>query len=63
MTILNLKKIATAKNKLFLTNFPIKDIAYEVGYNDPLYFTRVFKKYSGVSPKDFRKQLKNNRLV
>jgi len=63
VTILNLKRIAAAKNKLFLTNFPIKDIAYEVGYNDPLYFTRVFKKYSGVSPKDFRKQLKNNRLV
>ena len=63
INILNLKRIATAKNKLFLTNFPIKNIAYEVGYNDPLYFTRVFKKYTGISPKDFRKQLKNNRLV
>ncbi|WP_027391464.1 helix-turn-helix domain-containing protein [Aquimarina latercula] len=63
VTIINLKRIATAKNKLFLTNNSIKDIAYEVGFNDPLYFTRVFKKYSGVSPKEFRKQLKDNRLV
>ncbi len=63
ITIVNLKKIAAAKNQLFLTNYPIKDIAYELGYNDPLYFTRVFKKYAGVSPNDFRKQLKNNRLI
>ena len=63
VTILNLKKIAIAKNKLFLTNTPIKDIAYQIGFNDPLYFSRVFKKHCGVSPKEFREQLKNNRLV
>ena len=63
ITILNLKRIANAKNKLFLTNVPIKEIAFKVGYNDPFYFSRVFKKYSGVSPKEFRNQLKNNRLI
>jgi len=63
VTILTLKRIASAKNKLFLTNMPIKVIAYEVGYKDPLYFSRVFKKYCGISPKEFRIQLKNNRLI
>ncbi|WP_298515853.1 AraC family transcriptional regulator [uncultured Kordia sp.] len=63
VTLLNLKRIASAKNKLFLTNNSIKDIAYEVGYNDPLYFSRVFKKHTNISPKEFRKQLKNNRLI
>ena len=63
VTIMNLKKIAVAKNKLFLSNDSIKSIAYEVGYNDPLYFTRVFKKYCGVSPGAFRKQLRDTRLV
>lgn len=63
ITVLNLKRIASAKNTLFLTNSPIKDIAYDVGYNDPLYFTRVFKKYTGISPKGFRNQLQNNRLL
>ncbi|MGH1385859.1 helix-turn-helix domain-containing protein [Kordia sp.] len=63
VTLLNLKRIASAKNKLFLTNVSIKDIAYEVGYNDPLYFSRVFKKHTNISPKEFRKQLKNNRLI
>ena len=63
ITILNLKRVASAKNKLFLSNAPIKDIAYQVGYNDPLYFSRVFRKYTAVSPKEFRKQLKHNRLI
>lgn len=63
ITLLNLKRIASAKNKLFLTNLPIKVIAYEEGYSDPLYFSRVFKKYCGISPKEFRIQLQNNRLI
>lgn len=63
VTILTLKKVATAKNKLFLTNLSIKDIAYAIGFNDPLYFSRVFRKYCGVSPKEFRTQLKTNRLI
>lgn len=63
VTLLNLKRIANAKNKLFLTNISIKDIAYQVGFNDPLYFSRVFKKHTNISPKEFRKQLKNNRLI
>ncbi len=63
VTILHLKKIALAKNKLFLTNTPIKEIAFQIGFNDPLYFSRIFKKYCEVSPKEFRKQLKTNRLI
>jgi len=63
ITVLNLKKIAVAKNELYITNAPIKTVAYKTGFNDPLYFTRVFKKHCGVSPKEFRNQLKNTRLT
>ncbi|MEM8887038.1 MAG: AraC family transcriptional regulator [Bacteroidota bacterium] len=63
INILNLKRVAAAKNRLFLSNLPVKEIAYEVGYNDPLYFSRVFRKHSGISPSEFRKQLKSNRLT
>jgi len=34
-----------------------ENIAYAVGYSDPLYFSRVFKKYTGVSPKVFREKI------
>jgi two-component system response regulator YesN len=32
----------------------IKEIAYQVGYRDANYFSRVFKKTIGMSPKDYR---------
>jgi len=63
ITLLNLKRIAVAKNKLFLTNIPIKEVAYEIGYQDPLYFSRVFKKHCSISPREFRRQLQQHRLL
>ena len=35
-------------------NGSLKDIALEIGYNDPLYFSRIFKKYIGVYPSEYR---------
>lgn len=40
----------------------IKDIAAHVGYVDSLYFSKVFRKYTGKSPKQYRKQNKNKAL-
>ena len=31
----------------------VKEVAEEVGYSDPFYFSKVFKKYTGLSPKEF----------
>jgi AraC-like DNA-binding protein len=35
---------------------PVTEIAQAAGYDDPLYFSRVFKKYFGVPPSDYRKR-------
>lgn len=35
-------------------NLPINEVSYYCGYNDPNYFSRIFKKYYGVSPGAFR---------
>lgn len=34
----------------------LKEICYEVGYKDPNYFSRVFKKAEGITPSEFRHQ-------
>jgi AraC family transcriptional activator of pobA len=44
-----------AKRVLLYTNMTISETAYYLGYDDPAYFTRVFTKSCGVSPKNFRK--------
>ena len=51
----NVQKINKAKELLTLTNMNIGEIAYAVGFNDPLYFSRIFKKSESVPPSEFRK--------
>jgi AraC family transcriptional regulator, transcriptional activator of pobA len=43
-----------AKWELLHTLRPVKEIAREVGYDDELYFSRVFKKATGHAPTEFR---------
>ena len=35
----------------------IKEIAYSIGYRDEFYFTRMFRKYYGEAPREYRKKL------
>lgn len=46
-------RIDYACNLLMDGALSISEIAYKVGYNDPLYFSRVFRKMMGVSPSKF----------
>ena len=54
ITSLRLQK---AEALLKTNKFNISEISFECGYNDPKYFGRSFKKYYGVSPKEFKAQL------
>jgi two-component system response regulator YesN len=48
-------RLERAKELLRTTAAKASEIAYMVGYNDPHYFSYVFKKNVGASPSDFRK--------
>lgn len=50
------QRIQFACHLLRLSNTPVKQIAAQVGFEDPLYFSRVFRKYTGISPKLFRER-------
>ncbi len=50
-------KLRTAQILLQQTDFPIALIARILGFHDPLYFSRWFRKVSGFSPSDFRRLL------
>lgn len=51
-------KLTTAARKLLVSNENISDIAYELGYEDPNYFIREFKKAFGYTPKQYRQVAK-----
>ena len=48
------KRLLESKKEIAFTDKSIKEIAYDYGYKDPAYFTRVFKVNTGVTPNDFR---------
>ena len=58
MDYLVTKRIDEAKILLADGSLKIKDIASGVGYEDSLYFSKVFKKFTGVSPKEYVKSNK-----
>lgn len=47
--------IIEAKNYLLNSSYSISEIAYLLNYKDPAYFSRVFRKATGVSPSEFQK--------
>ena len=46
--------IIEAKRELYLTNKSVKEVAYELGYDDEYYFSRFFKKNVNISPQAYR---------
>ena len=37
-------------------SYSAKEVSAQLGYNDPLYFSRIFKKVIGLSPSEYRRQ-------
>lgn len=51
---LNRMRIEESKCLLSATDFPIVDIAMAMGYSDQSYFSKTFKRYTGISPREYR---------
>lgn len=46
--------VLEAKRLLNFTDKPITEVGFDLGYEDPAYFSRFFKKHTGLSPTDFK---------
>lgn len=51
---INLFRVSKAKELLKYTSLSIKEITYEVGFENPYYFCRFFKKIENMTPSEFR---------
>lgn len=58
--IITLKLIAEAKRRLTANDNDISVIAYDLGFQYPQHFTRLFKRITGKSPSEFRNELLSN---
>ena len=59
---LRILKIDAAKELLNSTDMTISQIAYSLGFSDPLYFSRVFSAKENLSPKSYRQQKLSKKL-
>ena len=47
-------RLALARTLLHDHGIPISEVSYRLGFEDPAYFSRFFRKLVGMSPTDFR---------
>ena len=50
-----------AKRLLFYTDKTVKEIAYDLGYDDPAYFNRLFTHKTGTTPANFKKNYSSGK--
>ncbi len=55
-------RLQKAKELLEATNFSISEIAYQVGFKSPVYFSQVFKETFGDSPRKLRKMSEKDNI-
>ena len=56
LSFINDRLLSEAKSLIKHTNFDIAEIAYQLDFSDPANFGKFFKKYSGLTPLEFRKK-------
>jgi AraC-like DNA-binding protein len=59
LELIHLYVISEAKNMLVGGSRSISEIAYQLGFENPPYFARLFKKEVGMSPKEYKNQRLN----
>jgi len=59
--LINNTKLDYAAKLLSVTNRPINELAYELGFSGPSYFSKIFRLKFNMSPREYRVSIKNKR--
>lgn len=62
MDYLHMRKMRKTKEYLCFTEESIADIGFRLGYNESSYFCKVFKKYEGITCKQYRDIVRNEKI-
>lgn len=57
------KRLEKVRNELLHTEKSVIEIAYDAGFSNINSFNRIFKKYQGLTPTDYRKEVKQSIVV
>ena len=56
--IIETRKLMEAKNLLIYSDKSVSEISFELGYNEKAHFSSVFKKKNGLTPSEFREEMR-----
>lgn len=56
--IIRRRKLLEAKRLLSHSNMSVSEVGYALGFEDPSYFGRFFRRYDGQTPADFREEIR-----
>ncbi len=59
LELIHIHMMTEAKNRLRSADVSIAELAYQLGFENPPYFTRLFKKEVGITPTEFKRTLLN----
>lgn len=55
---IRLRRLLDAKRLLLHSTLSVSEVGYRLGFEDPSYFSRFFRRYEDVTPAEFRKQIR-----
>lgn len=61
LQLLHERLLLEAKRQLTYTNMTVAQVADGLGFSEPAYFTRFFKRLTGIAPRDFRRRQPETR--